>query len=236
MSEWKARRFWDKAAVESEGAGFRITLDGRAVLTPGKLALILPSRTLAERVAAEWNAQEGVIDPGTMPFTRLANSAVEKVAPQRVAVAEMLAGYADTDATCYRADSPQGLVERQAAAWDPLLDWAAEAYGGRLVPVAGVMHQPQSERALQALSAPVFAMEAFELTGFHDLVSLTGSLVIGLAARDGHLPGAELWARSRIDETWQEEQWGTDEEAAALAEAKAQDFQRSLEFLAELKD
>lgn len=238
MIDGKARRFWSEASVDraASGAGFVVRLDARQVNTPGKQPLVVPSRALAEAIAAEWQAQEEVIDPRAMPFTRMANSALEKVTPQRAEVAAMLAGYGDSDLTCYRADTPEGLVARQATAWDPLLDWAEANFGARLIPLEGVMYQAQPEAALAALAAPVMAMDPFELTGFHDLVALSGSLVVGLAARAGHLPIDDLWARSRVDEIWQIEQWGADDEAAEVAAAKADDFRRAAEFLQKLKD
>ncbi len=230
MTEWKARRFWKQVTVEPRDGGYGVKLDDRPVKTPGKSDLAVPSRALAEEIAAEWAAQGEVIAPLTMPFTRAANSAIEKVTPQRFEVAEMLAAYGDSDLTCYRAGAPEGLVQRQAEAWDPLIEWAAETYGARLIPVEGVMHQPQPDAALAALSAEVHRMTPFELTGFHDLVSISGSLLIGLAATRDLLAVEELWKRSRVDETWQEEQWGVDEEAAELAAAKRTDFLRAHRF------
>ncbi len=235
MSEWKARRFWKAASVDRAGDGFAIRLDGRPVRTPGKSELVVPYEGVAQEIAAEWNAQEGVIDPRTMPFTRMANSAIEKVAPQRAEVAAMLAGYGDSDLLCYRAEAPEELVARQDAAWDPLLDWAADRYDARLFPVQGVMYQAQPDTSLAALAAPVHAMTAFELTAFHDLVALSGSLVIALAAAEGYRPPETLWQASRIDEDWQAEQWGLDEEAARAAEAKSGDFLRAHRFFALLR-
>ncbi|MEQ9057415.1 MAG: ATP12 family protein, partial [Roseovarius confluentis] len=143
-----------------------------------------------------------------------------KVTRQHGEVAEMLAAYGDSDLLCYRADSPQELVERQAEAWDPLLDWADATFGARLIPVEGVMHAPQNPRALERRAAPVHAMDAFRLTAFHDLVGISGSLVIGLAAIHEVKDIGTLWRLSRIDETWQEEQWGIDEDARAQAAMK----------------
>ena len=231
MTEWKARRFWQSATAVPGENGYGIRLDGRPVKTPGKSDLVVPTEALAQAIAAEWDAQDGTIDPRGMPFTRMANSAVEKVAPQRTEVAEMLLGYGDSDLLCYRADGPEELIDRQAAAWDPLLDWADATLGARLIPVVGVMHRPQPAAALAALRPPVEAMSAFELVGFHDLVALSGSLVIGLAAAADHATPDALWRSSRIDETWQAEQWGIDAEAAVLAEAKRQEFLQAHRFL-----
>lgn len=224
MSDWKAKRFWKESGVVEEEGGFGVRLDGRAVRTPAKAALIVPTRALAEAIAAEWNAQEGKIDPGTMPFTRSANAAIDKVARQKSEVAEMLAAYGDSDLVCYRATGPVELIEKQAAAWNPLLDWTESVLSAKLLVVEGVVHVPQDAAALARLRAHVDALDIWALTAFHDLVSLSGSLVIGFAALDGFYPVETLWSLSRVDETWQAEQWGSDEEAEEMAARKQSDF------------
>ncbi|EAQ05164.1 hypothetical protein OB2597_07760 [Pseudooceanicola batsensis HTCC2597] len=230
MSEWAPKRFWKTVAVTESEGGFGVALDGRPVRTPAKRPLVVPTRALAEAVAAEWEAQEDVLDPRTMPATRGANAAIDKVALQHAEVAGMLAAYGDSDLLCYRADSPAGLVARQAEGWDPLLDWAEEALGARLMPRAGVMHEPQNPEALNRLSAAVHALGPFQLAAFHDLVSLTGSLVLGFAAAREVRPVEEIWDLSRIDEDWQAEQWGIDDEAAAAAAAKRASFLQAKRF------
>lgn len=230
MSEWKVKRFWEEATVADATGGFTVQLDGRPVRTPAKSALVVPTRALARAIADEWQAQEGQIDPAKMPITRSANAAIDKVSIQHAEVAEMIAAYGDADLTCYRADEPDGLVARQAAAWDPLLEWADSHLGARLQLVQGVMHAPQHPEALSSLSERVQAMDAFALTAFHDLVSLSGSLVIGFAAIHELHPAQVLWQMSRIDETWQEELWGEDEEALQLAARKESDFLHAKRF------
>ena len=230
MSEWAPKRFYKSATVESAEGGWTVHLDARPLRTPGKSALIVPTLPLAEAVAEEWNAQTGKIDPTVMPLTRTANSAIEKVAPQKAAVADMLAEYGDSDLLCYRADHPDELVQRQQQGWDPMLTWAAETLGARLAPRVGVMHEPQDPGALAALRAEVHKLDSFELAPFHDLVALSGSLVLGLAVSHGH-PAAEIWHLSRIDESWQEEMWGADEEAAEVSEIKRTAFLQAERFL-----
>lgn len=220
MSEWKARRSWSEAGTRAVEGGWEVTLDGRPLRTPGKLALPLPTQALAQAVAEEWAAQGEVIAPLTMPLTRAVNSAVERVAPQREAVAAMLCEYGGADLLCYRAEAPQVLVARQAAAWDPLLAWAAEATGARLVATAGVVHVPQPPAALARLQARVAALDPFALTALHDLVTLPGSLVLGLAVLAGRIDAAEAHRLSRLDEAFQAEQWGRDAEAEAAAEER----------------
>ena len=230
MSEWKAKRFWTGTHVTQAGDGFGILLDTRPVKTPAKATLAVPTHAMAQAIAAEWDAQEDEIRPLTMPVTRAANAAIDKVTPQHAEVADMIAAYGDADLLCYRADGPEGLVARQAQAWDPLLDWAETTLGARLVPVMGVMHKPQDPRALAALSARVHALDPFTLTAFHDLVGLSGSLVIGFAALHAHQDPESLWHASRIDETWQEELWGVDEEARQMALAKQKQFLDAVAF------
>lgn len=235
MSEWKPKRFWKVATVTEVDGGFSIALDGRTLRTPAKAALILPTRALAEAIAGEWQAQEDELRPETMPLTRIANSAVDKVGPQQSEVAALLAAYAETDLLCHRAQAPEALVQRQSAAWDPLLDWAAAALEARLQPVAGVIAAPQDRRALDRLGARVGAFDPFELAAFHDLVTLTGSLILAFAVVGNVDDPETIWAASRIDETWQAEIWGTDEEAAENSEIKKQAFFDALRFFVALQ-
>lgn len=224
MTDWKAKRFWKDAAVVEVDGGFTVELDGRRVKTPAKRPLTLPKRTMAEAVAAEWQAQDKQIDPRTMPVTKTANAAIDKVAVQKDEVVDMLAAYGDSDLLCYRADSPEELVARQAAEWDPMLAWAATTLGVSLRTRQGIMHQPQSPEALAELHRRTAALDAFQLAAFHDLVSLTGSLILGFAALEQAFDPDEIWALSRLDENWQAEQWGRDEVAEEEAEIKRQAF------------
>lgn len=220
MSEWKARRFWTASGINQTDEGWEVMLDARRLMTPGKQPLVLPTRALAEAIAAEWDAQGDVIKPQEMPLTRAANSAVEKVAPQRAEVVAMLADYGGTDLLSYRATEPAELVARQAAEWDPLLDWAEARLGARLRVTAGVIPVPQDPQALAALQARLASLDLFGLTAAHDLVTLPGSLVIGLAVIEGRLDADEAHRLSRIDEDFQAERWGADEEAEEAAEGR----------------
>ncbi|MCU9837324.1 ATPase [Ruegeria sp. WL0004] len=230
MSDWKPKRFWKLATVAERDGSFAVELDGRPVRTPAKTLLTLPTRPMAEAVAAEWDAQEKEVDPRTMPFTRSANAAIDKVRVQHAEVADLLAAYGDSDLLCYRAVHPAELVARQSQIWDPALDWACVTFGVRLITVSGLMHQPQPESVQTQLSAQVHCLSDFQLAAFHDLVSLSGSLVLGFAAALDWRDPDEIWRISRLDELWQEEQWGPDEEAQALAELKRQAFLHAKRF------
>ncbi len=232
MTDWKANRFWDFAQMVSSGNGFTVHLDGHPVRTPAKASMLLPTVAMAQAVAEEWNAQGQVIDPETMPVTKSANSAIDNVSHRVCEVTEMLAAYADTDLTCYRAAEPEDLVKRQNSAWDPLLRWVHERFGVRLVTVKGVIHRPQPSGTLKALRTPLDAMTPFELTAIYDLVNISGSLVIGLAVNDGQGSPESLWTSSRIDEDWQIERWGEDAEAVHDASRKRLAFLQAARFLA----
>lgn len=224
MSEWAPRRFWTDAAVEAVAGGHAVRLDGRPVRTPAKRELVVPTAALAEGVAAEWRAQGERIDPLTMPLTRAANAALDKAAPQEAEVVDELAGYGASDLLCYRADAPEGLVARQRAAWDPMLDWAEAAHGARLATTVGVMPALQPEAALAALRAPVAEAGPWGLTALSEFVTLTGSLVLGLAALGRARPLEALWAASRVDEDWQAELWGADADEAERVAVKREAF------------
>lgn len=224
MSEWKTKRFWKQAHVQRRDEGFVVLLDERKLLTPGKAELVMPTEEMAQAVAAEWDEQPKVVNPLTMPVTRSANSAIDKVASQRAEVAEMVASYGGTDMICYRAESPDGLVKRQADAWDPLLSWSENHLHAPLITAKGIVHVAQSDSSLNRLSTMVSKFTDFELTGFHDLVGLSGSLIIGFAAIHGFQSPEILWNLSRVDEQWQVDQWGEDEEATAMAGKKRDGF------------
>ena len=232
MSGWKAKRFWKEARAEACEGGFTVRLDGRAVKTPAKAALVVPTRAMAEAIAAEWDAQSGEVRPDTMPVTRAANSAIDKIRAQRAEVVALLAAYGGSDLLCYRAAGPEALAERQAAGWDPLLDWAAEALEARLVVTRGVMPVAQEAAVLDRLQARVEGFGDFHLAGFHDLVAISGSLILALAVTEGRLGEAEAWDLSRIDEVWQVEQWGEEEEAAAHEARRRAAFGEACRFYA----
>lgn len=230
MTAWKAKRFWTEATVAAAEGGWTVRLDNRPVKTPAKSPLIVPTQALAHAIAAEWDAQTGEVKPDTMPFTRAANSAIDKVAPQRDAVVAIIAAYGASDLLCYRAPGPEALAMRQSQAWDPLLDWADAEFGARLAVTAGVMPVAQDALALDRLAQAVGALDAFQIAAFHDLVSLSGSLVIALAVLRGRLAADSAWALSRIDEDWQIEEWGEDEEAAELTAVKQAAFLQAARF------
>lgn len=234
MSAWKAKRFWKSVSVAPTEGGFSVLLDTRPARTPGKLPLILPTKALAQAVAAEWEAQHGEVRPETMPFTRSANSALEKVAPQRAEVVAMLAAYGGSDLLCYRATHPEALIARQAQGWDPILAWAAAELQAPLKATPGVMHLAQDPQVLARLHGLVADMSDFHIAAFHDLVAISGSLILAFAVVRGRLSAAEAWSLSRIDETWQAEQWGVDEEAELLTESKRAAFSQALSFWASL--
>lgn len=230
MAGWKAKRFWKDAHVACADGGWQVLLDDRMVRTPAKAPLVVPASALAEAIADEWRAQGDDIAPLTMPFTRSANAAIDKVARQMDEVAALVAAYGETDLCCYRAASPAQLRTEQDLAWDELLDWASVTLGAPLVQTVGVVPVPQPARSLAALGARVASLDAFALTALHDLVALSGSLLIGLAALEDSHEIEDLWRRSRVDEDFQERQWGPDEEAAATASRKRAEFLHAAKF------
>ena len=224
MSGWAKKRFWQDATVVQTASGFTVHLDGKALKTPAKADFIVPKRLLADAVATEWQAQGNIVKPDEMPVTRTVNSALDKVGPAHSQVADLVADYAEFDLICYRADKPQALIDLQAEAWDPLVSWSARALLAPLNVSSGLMPVVQPADSLARLRRHVHAMSTFQLAALHDLVALSGSLVIGLAAARNHLKVEDLWNLSRVDESWQAEQWGDDETAIAEAGLKREAF------------
>jgi chaperone required for assembly of F1-ATPase len=214
-------KFFREARAEPALGGFRLLLDGKPVKTPKGRMLAVPTFTLAEALAQEWNALKTQIDPAALPLTRLANTTIDRMGQNRALVLQDLVRYAGSDLICYRSTEPPALAAREAEAWDPLLQWSAQSLDARLVTTSGVMHRPQSEDAVDALAAAAFRLDDFALTALHMTTGLTGSLVLALALVHGRLDAAEAWRLSTIDETFQAEQWGRDAEAEARAKNHA---------------
>ena len=230
------RRVYKKVTTRPVEDGWGVALDGKPMRTPGKNELVVPSRMLAAAIAAEWDAQQDDIRPATMPLTRVAATAIDRTAFQRQQVVDEIAGYADTDLVCYRADHPPALAARQQTVWQPLIDWALLRYDAALAVTVGVIPTRQSQGVLKAFAAAVAAQDDFRLTALHALTAACGSLVIALAVLEGRLDDAEAFAASQLDETFQIEAWGEDAEAAARRDALAADIAAAARFLQLLTD
>jgi chaperone required for assembly of F1-ATPase len=230
------KRFYKTVATEDRGRGSALTLDGKPVRTPGKMLLALPSRALADAVAEEWRAQGERIDPATMPLTRLANSAIDGVAGREQAVIDDVLAFAGSDLLCYRAQGPRGLTETQSKHWDPVLAWAKQALGAKLVLAAGVVHVAQPEASLAKLREQLVDRDAFSLAALHVLTSLSGSALLALAVLLGRLTPEEAWKAAHVDEDFQISQWGEDEEAKTRRENRRRDFAAAARMLKLLRD
>lgn len=218
------KRFWETVTVEVLDQGFGVALDGRRIKTPAKADLAVPVRAAADLIAAEWDAQDGKVDPETMPATRWANAAIDKVAPQRAEVLALLAAYGESDLLCYRAESPVELLTLQEQAWDPVLDWAKTALNAPLNTTCGVLPVDQPNQSVANLRSALERYDSFQIAAIHDLISISGSLVLPLALCDGALDVDHAWKITRIDEDWQAKLWGRDDEAEETARAKRASF------------
>ena len=218
------KRFWRAASVEEQDAGYTILLDARPVKTPARALLALPTRALAEAIAAEWDAQADTIDPRAMPLTGLANAAIDRVSPDPATFAGGLAQFGASDLLYYRAERPRRLVELQAAAWDPLLDWARRRFDVDFVLGSGVMPVDQPEATARALAPAVAAYDPFRLAALSPLVTVGGSLIAALALAEGAVARDAAWTAVTIDEQFQLDEWGSDAEAEKVLAARREDF------------
>jgi chaperone required for assembly of F1-ATPase len=208
-------RFYKSVAVAEDGGRFVLHIDGKPVKTPHRALLALPNRALAEAIAEEWLAQRDKIDPKSMPLTQLANTAIALVPEHRSKAAEQILAYGKSDLLCYRAEAPDELIGRQAADWDPILNWADAALGARLAIGQGIGFVEQPAASLLALKKAVWRHDGFGLVGLHAAATATGSLVLALALAEGRLTAGEALELAHLDETWQAEKWGHDAAAEA---------------------
>ncbi len=203
------KRFYETAGVEEDNGAFAVTLDGKPVRTPARRSLATPSRELTAAIAEEWNAQTEVIDPANMPLTRLANSIIDGVADNPDEVRDDVVKYLGSDLLFYRADGPEGLIEQQAQAWDPILRWAADTLGARFIMVEGVVFAAQPEEAVAA-AAQAIPTNVWRLGAMHSIMTLTGSALLALALAHRAVSAEDARTAAHVDEDWQMEQWGRD--------------------------
>ena len=221
------KRFYKSVEAVAEEGGFGVRLDGRAVRTPAKSLLVLPTQAAAELVAAEWDAQETEIDPATMPATRIANTAIDGITGNEQAVLEDVLKFASGDLVFYRAGHPQELVARQQETWDPILDWVAQETGARFEIGEGIIHIEQPREAISLIGARLAKhSDPLRLACLHTFTTLTGSALIALALAENAMSLEQAWAAGHVDEDWNISLWGEDYEAAKrrelrLAEMKA---------------
>jgi chaperone required for assembly of F1-ATPase len=231
------KRFYKETAVDLGDGGHRILLDGKPMRTPAKAVLVVPTRALAEAIAAEWGAvpDKADINVSHLPLTRLAATGLDRVTSQRARVIEDTAKYAGSDMLCYRASEPETLVKRQQATWQPLLDWAHERYGARLVIVEGLAFVEQPADAVARLGEAVATHSDLGLSALYNLTHISGSLIVALAVAEGHLAAADAFAAAQLDELYQIERWGEDPIATKRHEGIRHDIEAGARFLALLE-
>lgn len=219
------KRFYKEVGIVRQDDGLHaVHLDGRPVKTTGRNLLALAEEEIARRIAAEWAAQGKEIDPATMPLTRIANAAIDAVPARAGEVADDVTAYAGNDLLFYRADSPQTLIERQNAAWGPVIGWAEARFGGRFVLAEGVMPVRQDAALLARIRQALSPLAPLPLAALHVATTLSGSALLALALMEGEMTVDAAWGAAFIDEDWNIEQWGEDQEAAALRASRRRDF------------
>lgn len=214
---FRPKRFWKEAAFAQAPEGFAVTLDGRSAKTPAGKTLALPNFALAAKVAAEWNAVADLVDFNDMPLTRLAYAAIDRMGDTLEEALAEVGRYAETDLLCYPAEYPAELTAREAAGWDPILNWAAKDLGLRFEQNLSIVHKPQPLSTVAALKDIVASANVYERAGIMAATPLLGSVILALALFKGRVTGAEAHSLSRIGEAFQAETWGADAEATARA-------------------
>lgn len=229
------KRFFSAASAGKADHGHQVFLDDKAVRTPAGSLLALPTSALADAIAQEWEACGDVIKPADLPLTQLANSALDRTAPNPAAVQEAICAYVDTDLLCYRAEAPDTLVAAQSKHWDPPLKWLGDTHGVFLTPTTQLMGHRQPEQAAAKVGVLVADVEPFALTALHQLTVLTGSAVLALAFAGGFAGAQPIWDAATVDERYQAERWGEDAEAADALEKKRADYLAAATFWTSLR-
>ncbi len=225
------KRFWKAADVVETDGCWGVELDGKPLRTPAREPLTVPTKALADAIAGEWNGVEEKFDPRGLPLTGLANAAIDRVAPDKQAFADDLARYAEADLACYRAEGPQGLVERQAELWDPLLGWGQRRFDVDFKTTGGIVHVAQPQATVDRLAHAISMLDPFRLAGLSPLVTIGGSLLAALGVLEGAFTPEQAWEAVSVDDLWQLEKWGSDAEAEAALANRRWDYLAAAKFL-----
>lgn len=225
-----ARRFYEKVSIEEVAEGHIIRLDTHKLMTPEKKLLLLPYAQLAEAVADEWRQVDEDIILSDMPMSRLVYTAIDRVSESYEATAQAFASYGETDLLCYRATHPDTLVQRQDEIWSPYLDWVSATYGVSLQTGAGIAPIKQSQSSIEVLTQIAQGREGLEpnplrLTGLAHGAGLLGSAVLALRMESGEDKAENIWRAAFLDDFFQFEQWGEDNEAMARLEGMKREIE-----------
>jgi chaperone required for assembly of F1-ATPase len=226
------RKFYTEVTLSDDNV---VLLDGHTVKTPMKAVLRLPTRALAEAVAAEWRAQDKVINPGRMPLTKFANTAIDRAVSERQVVLDDFTAYVGSDLVCYRAEKPKSLTDAQSAHWDSIIDHVANRVGHRFKTAIGIVHIQQDEAALAAVRDLAAALDPYRLTVLYNLTTLTGSALLSLMLVEGAMSPEAGWLAAHVDEDYQIAEWGEDDEAKARRDGRRRDYDALLTILRHLQ-
>ena len=232
MSEWTKKRFWRVVSIKLDDKlhGYKITLDEKILNTPCKRPIVMPTKKMADLVVSEWVSIKREINPEEMPYTRFVNSSIDKIEPQLNDIRKLLLEYGDCDLVCYRAESPQVLIDRQELAWGGIIEWAKKELNVHLKVFNGVIHSSQPIKSILELEKHIFELSVFQLCALHELVTISGSLILSLAVTKGFLSENTAWEASQVDEQWQTDQWGIDIDAQTVCEEKRASFFHAAQF------
>ncbi len=229
------KRFWSEVRVALRGGMWSVELDAKPLKTPAREALVVPTEALAEAIKSEWSKTVGEVDPRAMPLTGLANAAIDRVVPNAPLFAANLAKYAEADLFCYRAEGPPRLIARQAAEWDAMLGWARRRFDVEFVVTSAILHAAQPPATVARLAHEVAVLDAYRLAALSPLVTIGGSLVAALAVVEDAMPLDTIWSAVSLDERWQIEVWGDDDEAVASLEHRRKDYAAAARFISLLR-
>lgn len=218
------RRFYQQVDIQPVDDRWQVTLDGRGIRTVGGKPQAVPHQNLALALAEEWRAQGEKIDPAMFRLRDMADYAIDVIDGDLLQTAHKLVAYADTDTLLYRADPDEPLYARQLEVWEPILTAFEARESVRMRRVSGIMHTAQDEAALLQLRSRLGMLDPFSLAALEGMTTLAASLVIGLTALETSDDPIPLWRAASLEEDWQVEQWGRDEEAEERREKREADF------------
>ena len=224
-------RFYKRADIRCSNDIYALELDGRIARTRAGNILGTQKKSLANKVAQEWNDQGEKINLANMPYTGLLSTIIDLGEKEQEIWRARILDYLNADLLCYRVDAPAKLVALQTEKWDPPLAMLA-ARGVILKVTNGISHIAQPRQTVDHASALLAEIDCMALLPLRIITEILGSAGLAICVYTEDITPSDAFALSRVDEEFQIEAWGHDAEAAERVNRQRTDYDAAIGFLA----
>ena len=220
----KKKKFWTAIKLKKKESKFGILLDNNLLKTPQKKDCLISNIRIAKDLFKEWSSIQDDINFHNMPVTQICFASLDRKRKEKIILLNKLTEYGMTDLLFYRDTSGTELERLQSKKWDKFLDWTQNELDLDFKIVNGIMPVEQPKENYNTFLNELEKLDCISLTALSDIVTLSGSLVIGLLLLKKKITSKQAWSLAKVDEEWQRSKWGTLPEQVEDDEYKKNNF------------